>query len=178
MAHKQQQDFFASIKAAYPNYFKDVKVLDVGSLDINGNTKHFFEQPFSYIGLDLAAGPNVDVICPAHLFDCGYKFDVVTSAECFEHDMYWVRTIKNMIRLLRKGGLMFWSCASDGRPEHGTARTTPSDAPLLTGEWSNYYRNINEQDVRGAIDVDNLFSSYGFIVNNETHDLYFWGIKR
>ena len=176
MAHKEQQDFFAYVKSMYPSYFKDGKVLDVGSLDINGNTKHFFEQPFSYIGLDLAAGPNVDVVCPAHLFDCGYKFDVVTSAECFEHDMYWVRTIQNMIRLLRPGGLMFWSCASDGRPEHGTARTTPQDAPLLV--WPDYYRNLNDQDVRCAIDVDSIFSTYEFQVNNNTHDLYFFGIKR
>ena len=39
MAHGQQQNFFLRVKEAFPKYFRDVKVLDIGSLDINGNTK-------------------------------------------------------------------------------------------------------------------------------------------
>lgn len=181
MAHEQQQDFFRKVKENYPRFFKDVKVLDIGSLDINGNTKHFFEYPFFYIGVDLAPGRNVDVVCPAHLFDSGYQFDVVTSAECFEHDMYWVRTLQNMIRLLKPGGLMFWSCASDGRAEHGTLRTSPQDAPLLEGvsnEWANYYKNLNSHDIEFSINVRELFVDYQFLTNDITHDLYFVGIKK
>ena len=181
MAHTEQQDFFKRVKESYPSYFKDVKVLDIGSLDINGNIKHFFDYPFYYIGLDLAPGKNVDVVCPAHLYDSGFQFDVVTSAECFEHDMYWVRTIQNMIKLLKPGGLMMWTCASEGRPEHGTIRTTPSDAPFLkdvSSIWGNYYKNLTEQDIQTAINIKEYFSVYGFEYNNVTHDLYFYGIKR
>ena len=73
------------------------------------------------------------------------------------------------------------SCATTGRPEHGTKRTTPQDAPLLfeiDPEWADYYKNINEEDIRRAISVDEIFCNYNFSVGEETHDLYFWGIKR
>jgi SAM-dependent methyltransferase len=181
MAHDQQQTFFQSVKNRFPHLFTDVRVLDIGSLDINGNTRHFFQQPYYYIGLDLAEGPNVDVVCPAHLYDCGFKFDVVISGECFEHDMYYARSLNNMVNLLKSGGLMVFTCASDGRPEHGTLRTTPENAPFLSQfseEWGNYYKNLNESDIRKVLDINNLFSLFEFQYNPETCDLYFWGIKK
>lgn len=181
MAHQQQQEFFNSVKIIYPNMFTDVKVLDIGSLDINGNTRHFFNQPYYYVGLDLAKGNNVDVVCPAHLYDSGFQFDVVISGECFEHDMYYARTLNNMARLLRSGGLMIFTCASEGRPEHGTLRTSPENAPFLSQyseKWANYYKNLSEIDIRQVMDVDKLFSKYEFQYNPETCDLYFYGIKR
>ena len=49
MAHLQQQIFFQSVKTKFPYLFTDVKVLDIGSLDINGNTRHFFSQPYYYM---------------------------------------------------------------------------------------------------------------------------------
>ena len=183
MSHPRQQYFYQSVKNGYPHLFTDVKVLDIGSLDINGNTRHFFSHPYYYIGLDLAPGPNVDVVCPAHLYDCGFKFDVVVSGECFEHDMYYARSLNNMVNLLKPGGLMIFSCATDGRPEHGTLRTTPHDAPFLSQlgeEWGNYYKNLNESDIRKVLDVDNLFSNFEFTTNllYDVCDLYFWGIKK
>ena len=101
MAHIKQQEFFAKVKTLFPEFFMDVTVLDVGSLDINGNTKHFFDQPFYYIGIDLYAGKNVDVVCPAHLYKSGFQFDVIMSSECLEHDMYYARTLQNMLQLLK-----------------------------------------------------------------------------
>ena len=181
MAHEQQQNFFRSVKEKHANLFTDVKILDIGSLDINGNVRHLFQQPYYYIGLDLASGPNVDVICPAHLYDSGFQFDVVTSGECFEHDMYYARSLNNMVRLLRSGGLMVFTCASTGRHEHGTLRTTPENAPFLSQfseEWANYYKNLTESDIKKVLDVNNIFAEYEFKYEPETCDLYFWGIKR
>jgi SAM-dependent methyltransferase len=181
MSHELQQDFFKRVKEHLPNFFTDVKVLDVGSLDINGNIKHNFTQPFYYVGLDLDKGPNVDVICPGHLYESGFKFDVVSSAECFEHDMYYARTLQNMIRLLRPGGLLIFTCASTGRPEHGTLRSSPSDAPFLQGvdeKWANYYKNLTEDDIRAVIDINNTFSEFNFEFEPRSCDLYFWGIKK
>jgi SAM-dependent methyltransferase len=181
MAHQQQRDFYERVKSKLPRFFSDVRVLDVGSLDINGSTKDLFQHPFYYVGLDLAEGNNVNVVCPGHLYDSGFLFDVVTSSECFEHDMYYARTLQNMVRLLRPGGLMAFTCATDGRQEHGTLRTAQWDAPLLEKvdeKWANYYKNINEDDVRSAIDINNTFSDFEFEIEEETRDLYFWGIKR
>ena len=181
MAHPSQQIFFQSVKEKYPSFFSDVKVLDIGSLDINGSIKHLFSAPYYYIGVDLFEGNNVDVVCPGHLYDSGFQFDVVTSAECFEHDFYYARTINNMIRLLKSGGLMIFTCASTDRAEHGTLRTSPENAPFLSQfseEWANYYKNLNESDIRKVLDINNLFSSFEFQYNPETCDLYFWGVKK
>ena len=118
------------------------------------------------MGVDLGKGDNVDVICPGHLYDSGFLFDVVTSAECFEHDMFYSRTLQNMVKLLRPGGLLVFTCASTGRPEHGTLRSNPTDAPFLEGvdeKWANYYKNLTEEDVREVLDVEKLFSEFKFI---------------
>ncbi len=184
MAHQAQQLFFKNVSDKFPEYFTDVKVLDVGSLDINGNLRYLLKQPYYYIGVDLDSGPNVDVVCPAHLYDSGFKFDLILSGECFEHDMLYDRTINNLVKILKSGGLFVFTCASTGRPEHGTLKTSPENAPFLEkyGEdWCNYYKNLTEKDIREIIDIDLNFKEYyfqesfsGYIGN----DLYFWGIKR
>jgi SAM-dependent methyltransferase len=181
MAHEQQRDFFRKVKQLNPQFFTDVKVLDIGSLDINGNNRHVFEHPYSYIGVDLNEGNNVDVISPGHLYDSGYLFDVVMSSECFEHDMYYARTLQNMIKLLKPNGLLIFTCASTGRPEHGTLRSNPSDAPFLLGmseKWANYYKNLTEDDIRSVVDINNTFTSFEFSYEPTSCDLYFWGIKK
>jgi hypothetical protein len=73
------------------------------------------------------------------------------------------------------GNLVVFTCATEGRPEHGTTRTTPADSPF-TLEW-DYYRNLTEQDFR-VLDLDRIFREYGFSVNENSKDLYFWGFKR
>ena len=107
-------------------------------------------------------------------------FDVIISTECFEHDPYYKQTLINAARMLKPGGLFMFSCATTGRPEHGTRRTTPGDAPFTHsfGDWGDYYKNLEEQDIREALDVEALFRELEFSVQSETHDLYFWGIKR
>lgn len=184
MAHKEQQDFFEMVSSNFPNHFTNVKVLDIGSLDINGNTRRLLKQPYYYTGLDLDKGPNVDVVCPAHLFDCGYQFDLIMSGECFEHDMFYKYSLINIIKLLKSGGLFVFTCASTDRPEHGTLRPSPENAPFLAEygeEWCNYYKNLTEYDIREVLYIEEIFKDFyfqesfsGYIGN----DLYFWGIKK
>lgn len=179
MAHPEQRAFFESVKAKFPDSFKDVRVLDVGSLDVNGNLRGLFDMPCWYTGIDIGPGPNVDVVCPGHLFDSGFQYDTVISAECLEHDMFWVQTLQNMWYLLKTGGLMAISCATTGRAEHGTTRCEPMSSPLTAksrSAWSDYYRNLTEWDFQDALSK-NLFSEHEFQVNEKSHDLYFWGIK-
>ena len=51
-------------------YLKEVnpgKVLDVGSQDINGSYRPIFEaMNWSYTGLDVCRGKNVDIVAPNH----------------------------------------------------------------------------------------------------------------
>ncbi len=181
MAHPQQQAFCESVKARFPQYFTGAMALDIGSLDINGNNHTLFDGTTLYLGVDVAVGRNVDVITPAHqLLLPDATFDTVVSTECLEHDRHWVESLRNAARMLRPGGLMVITCATTGRPEHGTRRTTPHDAPLLMAiddEWADYYRNLDEADIRAALDVPGLFQLIEFSIGEETHDLYFFAIK-
>ncbi len=181
MAHMQQKDFCEQVKHDFPQYFTGVLVLDIGSLDINGNNQYLLDADCVYLGIDVAQGKNVDIVCQAYLLKLpDSTFDVIVSTECLEHDRYYIETLDNIQRLLKPGGLFVMTCATTGRAEHGTLRTTPNDAPLLQQvdiEWADYYKNITEDDVRTAINVDDIFSDYSFSICEETHDLYFYGIK-
>ena len=179
MAHYQQRMFLEKVRRAYPNYFIGKKVLDVGSLDINGSNKDLFMN-CDYLGIDVADGRNVDLVTPAHKLDVPDEtFDVVISSECFEHDMYYKESLLNIFRVLKKGGMFLFTCATTGRPEHGTRRTSPQDAPLLQGmdEWQDYYKNLEEKDIVEVLDMS-LFMRHKFEIGHQTCDLYFWGIKK
>jgi SAM-dependent methyltransferase len=179
MAHFEQQDFCARVRAMWPAYFVNKRVLDCGSLDINGSNRPFFSGG-EYIGIDLGPGRGVDVVCPIHLYDAPKEsFDVVISTECLEHDRHWKESLLHMVWLLKPGGLMVVSCATTGRAEHGTRRTSPLDSPLTSAldGWADYYKNLTEEDVMHAITVQNLFDCYAFEVNQAHADLYFWGIR-
>lgn len=179
MAHQEQIEFVQLVKNRFPEYFRATLVLDVGSLHINGCNRHFFEDA-GYTGVDIDVGRNVDLVTPAHkLMLPDSSFDTIISTECFEHDPYYSETIKNIFRMLKPGGLFIFTCATTGRPEHGTTSTTPEDAPLgkNKSEFMNYYKNLTVEDIIQVIDVVSLFKSFEFSVNEVTHDLYFGGSK-
>lgn len=186
--HKEQQDYCLSVKKKYPDYFKDKKVLDIGSLDINGNNRYLFSN-CEYTGLDVGEGKNVDIVMPGHKYDApNESYDFIISTECFEHDMYWEKTIQNAIRLLKSGGMFLFSCAAPGRAEHGTRKTSPHNSPLtqVDEEWSDYYKNLGEKHIRDKFNLDEIFVDYEIKERHEIripwsyniNDLYFYGIKK
>ena len=151
-----------------------VSVLEIGSLNINGTVRDFF-QPKSYLGVDVGPGPGVDLVAQGETLDFpDDSLDVAISAECFEHNPEWAATFANMHRMSSR--YVVFTCASDGRPEHGTRRSEPGSSPL-TLEW-DYYQNLNEQDFRDAFDIESMFVEHEFSYNPTSHDLYFYGIKR
>lgn len=181
MAHPEQKAFCLRVKNLHPSFFKGKRVLDVGSLDINGNNRFLFEDS-SYVGIDIGPGPNVDIVAVAHEFSASDgTYDFIVSTECFEHDMHYAKSIQNIVRVLAPGGMFLFTCATTGRPEHGTRRSDGGvNAPLLSAhnEWADYYKNLTERDIREVLDVDSVFKQYAFEVEPTAHDLYFWGIKR
>lgn len=95
-----------------------LRVLDVGSMDVNGSYRQFFDDPaWSYTGLDMEAGNGVDVVLPQP-YDwsavASGSFDVVISGQAFEHiEFPWV-TILEVARVLRPGGLLCLIVPSGG----------------------------------------------------------------
>jgi len=173
MSHKEQKQFVEKLKSKYSNYFNRNFVLEVGSLYLNGTIRDFFTE-CTYVGLDLQKGPLVDLVCSGHKYNApDESYDVVCSAECFEHDVHWLETFKNMIRLCKPNGLVFFTCATEGRPEHGTSVNDPYSSPFT----NDYYQNLKEEDFTSKINFDDYFSEYHFEVDNTVHDLYFYGLK-
>lgn len=181
MSHKSQQDFCNSVKRNFPEYFgskEAIMVLDAGSMDINGNNRYLFEN-YGYVGVDVAEGPNVDVVMPLHDYESFIIFDFVISTEMLEHDMYWQDSLIRMVEFCRSGGMILITCASTGRPEHGTKRTgSEGDSPGSNMLFGDYYRNLTEGDIRSVINCEETFERFYFEYNPFANDLYFWGIKK
>ena len=178
MAHQQQSDFIAIAREHLPEFFVGRRVLEVGSLDINGSVRSHFEG-CEYIGADLALGPGVDIACPGQLleFPSGH-FDVAISCECFEHNPYWVETFINMLRMTSASGIVIMSCATTRRREHGTARTNAEASPFTSKRGWTYYRNLTARDVRDEVPLGNWLEDWLCMASPEGYDLYFIGRRR
>lgn len=189
MAHKEQIDYINRVKNKFPHFFTKQKVLGVGTFNVCGTESQFFAN-CDYKGLDLGPGEGVDIICPAQDYDApDESYNTIISCECFEHNPYYKETIQNIVRLLVPGGMFLFTCATTGRPVHGTRsleeqskakwerwKTMPN---VIREDWDNdYYMNLTEEDIRECVDVDEVFSSYKFEVESNHCDLYFWGIKK
>lgn len=83
------------------------KALDVGAYDVNGNYRALVEyQGWRYTGLDVAPGPNVDVVSedPYHFPFGDGQFDLVLSGSTMEHVQAIWRWIPELARVLKPGG--------------------------------------------------------------------------
>jgi len=178
MAHDEQMNFISSVRQLYSNKFSNTRVLEIGSLDINGSVRKFFNN-CQYIGIDVGPGRGVDIVCEGQNFnEKDGTFDVIISCECFEHNPYWVETFQNMIRLCKSGGLIIMTCATEGRPEHGTLRSEPDSSPLTVKKGWSYYKNLTEQDFTNTFNLNDWFNNFQFSVNNQSYDLYFVGERK
>ena len=165
MSHKEQIDFVIAVKEKHPSFFINKRVLEVGSLNINGTVRDLFVD-CDYVGCDLGEGSGVDIVCAGQdLTLPDDSFDVVLSCECFEHNPAYQETLHNMVRMLKPSGLLFFTCATTGRAEHGTSRTTPKDAPFC----GDYYRNLVAED----FDTTGLNGEFSTL----NTDLRFYGFK-
>jgi SAM-dependent methyltransferase len=180
MAHRVQQAFIEEVKRKFPAMFAKKRVLDCGSLDINGRNRDYFFD-CGYTGVDIAPGKNVHVVSKIH--ELAYPpehFDVVISTEMLEHDRFWKQSLDKMVKLLKPGGLIIITAASTARHEHGTIGHSEHTSPLTMQdpEWKSYYKNITDADIRGVIDIESVFASFEFRIAAEGEDIQFWGIKK
>lgn len=114
-------------KEKYPKSFKETKILELGSLNINGSVREHFED-CEFIGIDWREGKDVDIVCFAHetSFDKKY-FDIIISFSMLEHDVHWRESLTHNLPYLKRGGLIMlnWigkvgrshhlECSSDGK---------------------------------------------------------------
>ena len=179
--HDQAKHFTLYVKSILAEFFQGKHVLDVGSGDINGNNRFLFENCI-YRGNDVIAAPNVDVVSKTKDLPFTVStFDCIISTECFEHDPEYKESFLKIYDMLKPAGLFCFTCASTGRPEHGTRRTTPGDSYGTIGgieSMSDYYKNLTIDDLNAVLPLNENFSEWRSYYNEITNDLYFWGIKR
>ena len=179
--HTQARDFTLFVKNILTNFFINKKVLDVGSGDINGNNRFLFEN-CEYVGNDVIHAPNVTIVSKTK--DLPFQdneFDTIISTECFEHDPEYKESFIKIFKMLKPNGLFCFTCASTGRAEHGTRRTSPGDSYGTIGtlaDMSDYYKNITEVDLNEVLNLNTLFTVWDTYYNAESKDLYFVGIKK
>jgi SAM-dependent methyltransferase len=145
LSHPQQQRFVARAAALLPI---EGPLLEIGSLDVNGSVRQCLPGAEPYVGIDLAPGRGVDVVASGHDFGRDASFATVVTTECLEHDPGWRTTLANIVRVLRPGGALLLTCATTGRHEHGTTRTSPAMSPST----NDHYRNLTAEDVVGALE--------------------------
>jgi len=109
--HKSSLDKMNKFREDYldEHLHRKLKILDIGSCDVNGSYKHIFEDVdnWIYVGADITVGNNVDVVL-ADLYDWkeikSNTYDVVITGQTFEHiEFFWI-TVLEIWRILKPGG--------------------------------------------------------------------------
>lgn len=88
---------------------KVLRILDVGSYDVNGTYRAIFNFPkWEYVGLDLEQGPNVDCVAISeYCFGLpDNSFDVVVSGNTVEHVKDIFLWINELARVVKPEGLI------------------------------------------------------------------------
>lgn len=177
MSHKAQRQFIRSVRRKNLRHFFNVRVYDIGSMDINGNNRGYFLFS-AYTGIDIGRGPNVDYeghaadlmpwLRKAHQWQ---PIHTMISTEALEHDARWAETLQVMYDNLIPGGLMVITCAGEGRAEHGTHDHHAWCSPAT----NDYYGNVTNE-MFSSILKPGMFESYH--LRQRKTDLQFWGIKK
>ena len=122
--HKSSHSKMEWFKDNYLDTQTNLKILDVGSLDIQGgyNYSDIFNEPnWEYTGLDYVDGDNVDIVVTDiyNWFEVEAEtYDVVISGQLFEHlEFFWL-TMSQIEKVLKPGGYVCIIAPSDG-PKHG-----------------------------------------------------------
>lgn len=107
--HRSSKKRMGEFVQKYLDHSRKLRILDVGSYDINGSYKELFTSPnWEYVGADIEEGPNVDILLKHH-----YQwnipeesFDVIISGQCMEHVEDLKEWISPMKKILKKDGLV------------------------------------------------------------------------
>lgn len=96
-------------------------IVDLGSADLNGSYRQLFARPpWRYVGVDLVASENVDVVLsdPYRWRELDSEsVDVVVSGQTFEHTEFFWETMLEIARVLKPRGMCCIIAPSSG-PEH------------------------------------------------------------
>jgi SAM-dependent methyltransferase len=165
--HQSSMDKMLAFRKKYLEQRKNepLSILDLGSLDVNGSYRLYFaDLPWTYCGIDMAAGKNVDVALqePYHWREIkSCSADVVISGQAFEHiDFFWM-TMLEIARVLKPGGICCLIAPSGG-PEH----RYPVDC------WRFYPDGFKALARFASLDILEVYSQNGTTGYSDGSDLW------
>ncbi len=104
-----EKEFASKYELPYKRKDHLIRVLDIGSLDINGNNKGIFSPTrYNYLGLDIKEGKNVDIVSDKpydYPLTSGF-LNIIISSQTLEHIPYPWLWAKEIERLLCPNGLV------------------------------------------------------------------------
>jgi hypothetical protein len=162
--HNAVRRFLKEAKEKYPEIFAAKKIIECGSMDINGSAREFFDTPDEYVGVDWRDGKGVDVVSLFHKYnkEPDGHFDVAVSSETFEHDPYWKDSLKKMLDKICIGGSLIISCGGPNRHHH-QFQASPQE---------NYYENRTLDELRGFILENSMFKHIDSKYSRGKDDIY------
>jgi SAM-dependent methyltransferase len=95
-----------------------VHVLDLGGRNLNGSARDAFPNAKTYTVLDILPGEGVDIVANAATWEPPHQWDVIVSAECFEHTASWPAICRTAYKACKPGGRLILTTAAPGRPPH------------------------------------------------------------
>lgn len=113
-------DWLERVKGRRPELFTGKKILELGSLDVNGSVREVWPEDVAWTGVDWKEGKNVDVVCVAQ--DTQFapeEFDSIVSVNMLEHDPYWRESWAHNVPALKQGGIVFLGWAVRESAKHG-----------------------------------------------------------
>jgi SAM-dependent methyltransferase len=141
--HPEVTGFLNRMKVSRPDAFSVRRVLEAGSLDVNGTPRSYFKDATEYVGVDWRPGPGVDKVSLMHEYNghAPEHFDTVISTEMLEHDPHWESSLVKMIGLLKPGGNLIVTAAGRERDPH-CIETSPK---------AGYYNGLDLQQLLQAV---------------------------
>lgn len=110
------------VKKIKEKYSIGGRVLDIGSLDVNGSPRSLFKDADEYIGIDFRKGPGVDRVMDAHDIPDNnnwfMNFDTVICMNTLEHDSEFWETLLNINWVLKDDGYLIFCIPTIGFPVH------------------------------------------------------------
>ncbi len=96
---------------------KNISVIDIGGMNINGSYADIFSGPeFTYKAADIVPSEYVDIVLkdPYHLpFEDG-RHEIIISGQAFEHVEFFWELFREMVRVLNQGGMIILIAPSSG----------------------------------------------------------------
>ena len=118
--------------------------LELGSMDVNGSLRPLVRTG-RYVGVDLRAGPGVDVVMDAaDAWRLG-TFELVLATELLEHARDWVGVVESIKRACGPHGYMIVTARGPGYKYH----PHPEDHWRFTRRvLANAFRDVHIIDIR------------------------------